>query len=62
MPAKVNDLDRMLRGKLKAVAKEGAKHTKYYVYADDKLLATTALSRSYAEVDDVLFARIAREL
>ena len=62
MPTKVNELDRMLRGKLSAVVKEGARHTKYYIYSGEILLATTVLSRSYEEVDDSLFARIAREM
>jgi hypothetical protein len=62
MPAKVRDVDRMLQGKLGAGAEERRGHTWYMIFYQDRLLAQTALSRSYAEISDDLLARIAREL
>ncbi len=52
----------MFRRKLRAVVEEGARHTKYFVYYGDTLLAPTVLSRSYPQLDDSLLARLAREL
>lgn len=62
MPAKVRDVRRMLVGKLQANENEGAKHTKYLIVQGDTLVATTALSRSYAEIDNSLLRAICRQL
>lgn len=62
MPAKVRDMHRMLVGKLEADEREGAKHIKYRIAENGKLLATTALSRSYDEIDNSLLSAICKDL
>lgn len=62
MPAKIRDLDRMLTGKLNAESSQGHRHTRYRIFNDTTLVATTILSRSYEEVDNSLMSSIARQL
>jgi len=62
MPVKVVALDKMLCGKLAAEVSEGGKHTQYVVRHEGQRVAITFLSRSYAEIDDSLASRIARQL
>lgn len=62
MPAKVRDMKRMLTRKLDADEREGGKHIKYRISHDDELLATTALSRSYDEIDNSLLREICKDL
>lgn len=62
MPAKVRDIRKMLVGKLQAEEREGSKHIKYKISHGNKLLATTALSRSYDEIDNSLLSSICKDL
>ena len=62
MPVKVRDMRRMLVRKLQADEKEGSKHIKYRISNEGKLLATTALSRSYDEIDNSLLSSIGKQL
>lgn len=62
MPAKVNDVHRMLVNKLDAKWTEGGGHTKYKIIEGDTLVANTVLSRSISEMDESLLNKISRQL
>ncbi len=61
MPISVSEMRRGLL-KLEAVEEEGRRHTKYTVFINDRVVACTALSRSYRELSDDMVNAIARQI
>ena len=62
MPCSAHDMRSGLIGKLDCEESQGRRHTKYKLFHEGQLIATTYMSRGVSELSDSLVSRIAQEL